>query len=85
MAEALKLSKDQKKDVKDAMDDAQKEAAPIHEQIARNMETEVTIEDPKAYTKPWTVKFNHKIMLDEELIEFICGENEKDAPHLVAK
>ncbi len=50
-----------------------------------NMETEVTIEDPKAYTKPWTVKFNHKIMLDEELIEFICGENEKDAPHLVAK
>jgi hypothetical protein len=49
------------------------------------METEVTIEDPKAYTKPWTVKFSHKIMLDEELIEFICGENEKDAPHLVAK
>jgi len=50
-----------------------------------NMETEVTIEDPKAYTKPWIVKFNHKIMLDEELIEFICDENERDAPHLVAK
>ena len=31
------------------------------------------------------VKFTHKIMLDEELVEFICGENEKDAPHLVAK
>jgi hypothetical protein len=47
--------------------------------------TEVTVEDPKAYTKPWTVKLNHRIMLDSELIEFICQENEKDAPHLVSK
>jgi hypothetical protein len=36
MAEALKLSKDQKKDVKAAMDDAQKEAAPIHEQMTKS-------------------------------------------------
>ena len=28
-----------------------------------NMEIEVTIDDPKAYTKPWTVKVNHRIML----------------------
>src|SRR5260370_36396636 len=33
MSDALKLTKDQKKDVKAAMDDAQKEAAPIHEQM----------------------------------------------------
>jgi hypothetical protein len=36
MSEALKLSKDQKKDVKAAMDDAQKEAAPIHEQMTKS-------------------------------------------------
>jgi hypothetical protein len=36
MAEALKLSKDQKKDVKEAMDEAQKEASPIHEQITKS-------------------------------------------------
>jgi uncharacterized membrane protein len=36
MTEALKLSKDQKKDVKAAMDDAQKEAAPIHEQMNKS-------------------------------------------------
>ncbi len=36
MAEALKLSKDQKKDVKEVMDEAQKEASPIHEQIAKS-------------------------------------------------
>ena len=35
MSEALKLSKDQKRDVKAAMDDAQKEATPIHEQMVQ--------------------------------------------------
>jgi hypothetical protein len=43
---------------------------------------EVTIDDPKAYTKPWTVSVNQHIMLDTELIEFICQENEKDSSHL---
>src|SRR5450756_2244695 len=36
MSETLKLSKDQKKDVKAAMDDAQKEATPIHDQITKS-------------------------------------------------
>src|ERR1035437_2394846 len=36
MTEALKLSKDQKKDVKAAMDDAQKEATPIHDQMTKS-------------------------------------------------
>jgi hypothetical protein len=50
-----------------------------------NMEIEVTVEDPKAYTKPWTVMIKHKIMLDTDLIEFICNENEKSDAHLVGK
>jgi len=50
-----------------------------------NMEIEVTVDDPKAYTKPWTVKVNHRIMLNTELIEFVCQENEKDAVHLMSK
>jgi hypothetical protein len=50
-----------------------------------NMEIEVTVEDPKAYTKAWTVKVNHRIMLNTELIEFVCQENEKDAPHMTGK
>jgi hypothetical protein len=48
-----------------------------------NLEIEVTVEDPKAYTKPWTVNLHQRIMLDSELIEFVCLENEKDAPHFV--
>ena len=46
---------------------------------------QVTIDDPKAYTKPWTVTVNQRIMVDTELIEFVCQENEKDAPHLSGK
>jgi hypothetical protein len=50
-----------------------------------NMEIEITVDDPKAYTKPWTVKVHHRIMLNTELIEFVCQENEKDVPHLTAR
>jgi len=36
LAESLKLTKDQKKDIKQAMDDAQKEATPIKEQLSKS-------------------------------------------------
>jgi len=45
------------------------------------LEIEITIDDPKAYTKPWTVKVNQQIMLNTDLIEFICEE--RDATHYV--
>ena len=47
-----------------------------------HLEIEVTIDDPKAYTKPWTVTVYQRLMLDTDLIEFICQENSKDGPHL---
>jgi len=50
-----------------------------------HLETEVTIDDPKAYTKPWTVTVHHRIMLDTDLIEFVCQENDHAGPHLVGK
>jgi hypothetical protein len=49
------------------------------------LDIEITVDDPKAYTKPWTVSVKQKIMLDQDLIEFICDENEKDVPHLTNK
>ena len=46
---------------------------------------QVTIDDPKAYTKPWTVNLSgFNFLADEELMESIC-ENEKDVPHMVGK
>jgi len=50
-----------------------------------HLEIEVTIDDPKAYTKPWTVTVHQRIMLDTDLIEFVCQENDKDGPHLRGK
>ena len=38
---------------------------------------DTTVEDPKAYTKPWTVRIDQRITADEELIEFICNENQQ--------
>jgi hypothetical protein len=60
------------------------DAGKITERIRRptfgRMEIDVTIEDKKAYTKPFTVRVNQQLMLDEELIEFICLENQRFGP-----
>jgi len=41
------------------------------------LELEVTIDDPKNYTKPFTINLKQDIELDTELIDEICLENEK--------
>jgi hypothetical protein len=46
------------------------------------MEIEITVDDPKAYTKPWSVKLNQVIALDTDVLDFVCADNEKDVPHL---
>lgn len=47
------------------------------------MQIDITIEDPKAYTKPFTVRVNHQLMPDTELMEFVCQE--RDANHYIGK
>ena len=44
------------------------------------LEIDVTIDDPKSYTKPWTVRVNQRLLLDTELIEFVCNENQRFDP-----
>src|SRR3990170_1495962 len=57
------------------------DAARVTERFTRvnygNMDVEITVDDPKAYTRPWSVTVKHEIMLDTDLIEFVCLENEK--------
>jgi len=45
------------------------------------MDVEVTVDDPKAYTHPWTVTIKQRLMADDELIEFVCLENERSSRH----
>jgi hypothetical protein len=63
------------------------ESAEMTERFRRvnyaQLEIQVTVNDPKAYTQPWTVTLNHFIVLDTELLDYICVENEKDAIHIV--
>src|SRR5262245_60879443 len=65
------------------------EAATITERFRRvnygRMEVQVTINDPKAYTAPFTVTLNEYIALDTELLDFICLENNTDQPHVIGK
>jgi hypothetical protein len=65
------------------------EAARITERFRRvnygTLEIELTIDDPKAYTKPWTIKVTQILAPDTELLDYICLENEKDVRHLEGK
>ena len=62
------------------------EAAKVRERIRRpdfgHLEIEVTVDDPKAYTKPWTVTLRQQFAADEELIDEICAENEQFSKQL---
>jgi len=44
---------------------------------------EILIDDPGAYTKPFTIRASHRLLPGDELMEYICQENEKDTHHLV--
>jgi hypothetical protein len=61
------------------------ESAKLRERIRRpdfgHLEIEVTVDDPKAYTKPWTVTLRQQFASDTELIDEICAENEKFSRH----
>ena len=49
-----------------------------------HIDLQVTFDDPKAYTRPWTQKVKLDLMPDEDLMEYVC-ENERDKPHLVGR
>jgi hypothetical protein len=71
-----------------AMGRPQTEALHVTERFRRrnvgNLEIGITIDDPKAYTKPWTAKVNLGLVPDTELIETVC-ENSRNVEHMVGK
>jgi hypothetical protein len=62
------------------------ESAKVREEMRRpdfgHLEIKVTVDDPKAYTKPWTVTLRQRIVVDTELIDEVCLENEQSLKHL---
>ena len=66
----------------------QTEALHVTERLRRrnfgHIDLQITIDDPGAYTKPWTVNLSgFDFLPDEELMESICED--RDAPHMVGK
>lgn len=62
------------------------DAGTITEHIRRvdhgHLEIDVTVDDQKAYTRPWTARTIHQqLMPGDELIEFVCQENEQSSQH----
>jgi hypothetical protein len=62
------------------------EAAKVRERLRRpdfgHLMIEVTVDDPKAYTRPWTVTLRQQFAADTELIDEICAEGERFSKQL---
>ncbi|HTR39765.1 MAG TPA: hypothetical protein VMH80_28015 [Bryobacteraceae bacterium] len=62
------------------------QAAKVREEIQRpdfgHLDIQVTVDDPKAYTKPWSVKLKERVVVDTELVDEICLEDEQSLKHL---
>ena len=65
------------------------EAARVTERFRRpnfgTLQIEITVDDAKAYTAPWTITLNQRIKLDTELLEYVCLENDKSRGHFLGK
>ena len=53
----------------------------LHRRDFGHMDFEMTIDDPKVFTKPFTIKMDRLLAPDTEILEDVC-ENERDAPHM---
>jgi hypothetical protein len=66
----------------------QTEALHVIERFQRpafgTLQIGVTIDDPKAYTKPWTANLRLQLLADTELLEMTC-ENSRGTEHMIGK
>lgn len=73
----------------DGIGHARSDATRITERIRRRdfgrKEVEVTIDDPKTYTRPFTIRYTQTLVPDTDILEYICAENEKDRVHLAGQ
>ncbi len=60
--------------------------AKVTERLRRpdfgRLQIELTVDDPKAYTAPWTVTLEQAIVVDTDMLDANCWENEKDVAEL---
>jgi hypothetical protein len=54
----------------------------FHRRDFGHLDLQITIEDPKIYTKPITIKVTELLVPDSDILEYVCNENEKDGVHI---
>lgn len=54
-----------------------------HRRDFGHMDLEITMDDPKYYTRPFSFKTQLNLIPDSDSIEYVCAENEKDRAHTV--
>jgi hypothetical protein len=54
----------------------------LHRRDFGHLDLEMTFDDPRMYTKPFTIKVPHDLLADADIFESVCTENEKDSAHL---
>jgi len=73
----------------DAFGHPHSEALHLTERYRRrdfgHMDVEMTVDDPKIYTRPFTIKYTELIQPDTDILEAICEENERDVRHMRAQ
>jgi len=50
-----------------------------------HMQLQMTLDDPKTFTKPITIALGVNFGPDIEMLEFVCNENDKDSVHMVGR
>jgi len=54
-----------------------------HRNNVGTMDVTLTIDDPKAYTRPWSVSASpSRLIVGQDLLEYVCTENNRDVEHL---
>ncbi|HEV2200831.1 MAG TPA: hypothetical protein VGR73_13505 [Bryobacteraceae bacterium] len=73
----------------DLMGHPHSEALRVVERYRRrdfgHMDAAMTFDDPRMYTKAFTIKVTYELLADSDILEFVCNENEKDRAHFVQK
>ena len=73
----------------DAMGHFHSDAMHVTERFRRrdfgHMDTQITIEDPKTFTRPVTITIGMRLLPDTDVIESFCTEAESDLAHLSVK
>lgn len=54
----------------------------FHRRDFGHLDMQVTIDDPKFYTRSFSIKFTELLQPDSDVTEYFCAENEKDQPHI---